>query len=258
MATMFEAAEHRARQIGYQAVTVSTHDDPIECQRLTDHLLEQRVDGIVLATARLDDPTPRHLKGLGVPFVLLNRVSDGFLHVRGDDELGGYLVGRHLIALGHRRIGAVAGPDDISTAVDRVRGLARAVRESGMELDPEMVRTSTFRAEGGAAAGAALLSAVDRPTAVFAVNDSVAIGVIAAARDLGIAIPHQLAIVGYNDSEFASLLPTPLTSVSIPLAAMGATAVDTLLGSARGEPVKSKAFTPRLMIRESSAGSSSM
>ena len=255
VATMFEAAEHRARQLDYQAVTVSTQDDPIECRRLTDHLLEQRVDGIILATARLNDPTPRHLTDLGVPFVLLNRVSDGFLHIRGDDELGGYLVGRHLISLGHRRIGVVAGPDDISTAVGRVKGLTRAIEESGLLVDPELVRTSTFRAESGSAAGAALLSTPNQPTAIFAVNDSVAIGVIAAARDLGISVPHQLAVVGYNDSEFASLLPTPLTSVKIPLATMGAAAVDMLLRSARREPVSSKTLTPRLMIRESSARS---
>jgi LacI family transcriptional regulator len=251
LAVMFEKAQERARYHGYQAVTVSSHDDPQEQEKLLDHLLERRIDGLVLATVRLEDPILERLDANGMPYVLLNRTSGDRLCVRGDDELGGYLATRHLISQGHRRIGAVAGPLTVSTSIYRLNGFRRAHVEAGIDIDEDLVVASSLDAEGGLGGGWKLLSRQDPPTAIFAVNDITALGVMAVARDLGVAIPDDLAIVGYNDSTVAALLPTPLSSVSLPLEELGATAIDLLLGRIREEDCSSVVFTPHLVTRRS-------
>ena len=217
LALMFEAAEDRARQFGYQAVTCSTRDVDDEEGRLVRVLLARRVDGLILATPTIHDPLLDELEAAGVPFVLLNRGSGSHPGVRGNDELGGYLATRHLISGGHRRIGFICGSLGVSTAADRRSGYERALMEAGISIDESLVVESSFAAAGGLRAASDLLSRPDRPTAVFAVNDATAIGAMSVARDLGLDIPRDLALIGYNDTDLAALLPVPLSSVAVPL-----------------------------------------
>jgi LacI family transcriptional regulator len=253
LAHMFEAAEDRARSAGYQAVTSSTRDVDEEERRLVRALTDRRVDGLILATALLDDPLLDELAAQGVPFVLLNRRSGDHPVVRGNDALGGYLAVRHLISAGHRRIGFISGPKGVSTAVDRREGYERALTEGGLALDPALVVESTFSAEGGVRAASDLLSREDRPTAIFAVNDATAVGAMAVARDLGLEVPDDLALVGYNDTELAALLPVGLSSVSVSVKQMGEIAVDLLLEQLGGSPRRSVLIAPQLVVRASSA-----
>lgn len=254
LASMFEAAADRAREFGYQAMTVSTREDPEEEGRLAELLLERRVDGLIFATCRLDDPLPRRIASRGTPFVLMNRASADFPVVRTDDELGGYLATRHLLGLGHRRIGVIAGRPDVSTAAYRLRGYRAALMEAGLKVDDDLVVPSEFAASGGVVAGGQLLSMRNRPTAILAVNDSTAVGAISVARDLGLRIPDDLSVVGYNDDQLASLLPVPLTSVKAPLEQMGRSAVDMLLDRIGGGDPASIVLPPSLVARASSGG----
>ena len=135
-----------------------------------------------------------------------------------------------------------------------LRGFERAHAEAGLAVDPALIMESGFDSVSGASAASVLLSVPDPPTAVFAVNDSVAIGVVAAARDLGLRIPDSLAVIGFNDNEISQMLAVPLSSVAIPLAKMGSLAVDLLVEQIQGQPGRSAVLLPKLVARASSAG----
>lgn len=259
LAVMFEAAEDRARERGYQAVTLSTRDHQHEERRLVELLLDRRVDGLILATVSMDDPLLPDIDGRGVPFVLLNRASGGYPCVRVDDEVGGYLATRHLLSQGHRRVGMLSGPPDVSTASFRLEGYRRAHAELGVPLDAALVVPSTFTLQGGVEAATRVLTLPRRPTALVTVNDATAVGAMAVARDLNLRVPHDLAVVGYNDTDLAPMLPVPLSSVSVPLDEMGRLAVDTLVESlvSTGAPPEGRVFTPHLVVRASSLTSGS-
>jgi LacI family transcriptional regulator len=125
-------------------------------------------------------------------------------------------------------IGVVAGPDYASSAVGRVRGYRRALEEAGLSIDERLIRTSAFSMESGEEVAKALLGESVRPTAVFAVNDNTAIGVLAAAQSVGLTVPNNLSVVGYNDIPLSARLPVPLTTVRVPLAKIAHSAVELL------------------------------
>lgn len=254
LADIFESAEDRARERGYQAVTASSRDEPEVQEMVVQRLLDQRVDGFVLATPRIDDPILEQLSERNVPFVLVNRASGQYPCVRGDDELGGYLATQHLLKQGHRRVGIVAGPLTVSTSAGRLAGYRRAHTEHQLKVDESLiVDAADFAAEAGATAAGRLLSRSDAPTALFCFNDSLAIGAMSVARDLGLAIPADLAIVGFNDTGTAALMPIPLTSVFLPLGVMGREAVDMLLSMIDGDEPTSIVHAPRLTVRSTSS-----
>lgn len=157
MAMMFEEIAKACSRRGSFAIVGTTHDDPTMQRAAAERLLSQRVDALILTTARQDDEFTRELKERKVPLVLALR-SDGINPaVTGDDELGGYLATRHLIDLGHSRIGIVAGPNYASSAVNRRRGYERAMSEAGLPIDPTLFRESTFGMESGEVIGRELL-----------------------------------------------------------------------------------------------------
>ena len=253
LTVVFEAAENAALGLGYQAITVSTGDDPVRVQEAIRRLLDRRVDGFVIATARIDDPTIDDLSSRHVPFVLLNRANGDNVCFRSDDELGAYLATRHLLERGHRRIAHASAVSGTSTSEDRRIGYARALESAGLEVDEHLVVESGLGIDGGVEVGNQLLTRKARPSAIFAANDFVAVGIMEAARDLGIRVPDDLALVGYNDTRLGSALTVPLSSVAIPLADMGARAVEELAHLIEGKPVHSRVFPVQLKIRASSA-----
>ena len=252
LANIFEAAEAAAAAAHHQAITVSTGDDPEHERDVVRSLLDRRVDGLILATARLQDATVDDLAEAGIPFVLINRTNADHLCVRGHDEEGAYRATQHLLERGHRRIALAIGRLDTSTSAWRRDGYARALREAGRAVDDELVIESGLDIDSGYEVGTGLLSRPDRPSAVLAVNDYVAIGVMSAARDLGVAVPDDLAVVGFNDARLARALLVPLSSVALPLATMGRLAVEMLLDRIAGKRVESVILTPELVVRASS------
>lgn len=251
MALMFEAVERTARRQGYFAVVATCGDDPEEERRATETLLDRNVDGLILATARLDDALPASLRERSIPHVLAlrtDRISPSSL---GDDEAGGYLAVRHLIDLGHRDIAVITGPWFTSSGQDRRSGAERALREAGIELPAARVFSSGYGVDDGLTAGRRLLDGADRPTAIFAANDNLAIGVVSAARSLGILPGEQLSIVGYNDIPLVSRLPTPLTSVHTPFDQIAGAAMELLLSPSPAGTVRTA--LPTLIPRASTA-----
>jgi LacI family transcriptional regulator len=253
MAMLFEELAHACEAAGRFAVVATTDDEPDADRLAVDALLQRRVDGLVLTTARSNDDFPRQLAARGVPFVLALRTDGHSPASVGDDELGGYLATRHLLDLEHRRIGLIAGPQYASSARGRVAGYRRAMSEGRIDVPPEWIVESTFGIEAGADAAARLLGLDPRPTAVFAVNDNTAIGALSAIRNAGLLVPDDISLVGYNDIPIVSRLPTPLTTVRVPFDQIARAALDLLLTETPGQPGQVRVAAPTLIPRRSTA-----
>ena len=200
MAMFYEEVAAAAGARGLFAVVASTNDDP--GHRARSRGITPCADastGLDLGTARINTPHPARSR-LRAP-----AARAGVAHQRhslasvGDDRLGAHLATRHLLDLGHRRIGLVRGPDYASTSRDREAGYRDALAEAGVPVDETLLAGDSFSMQGGEIAGRTLLDRTDRPTAIFAVNDNNAIGVMAAAHALGLNVPDDLSLVGYND-----------------------------------------------------------
>lgn len=158
----------------------------------------------------------------------------------------------YLIALGHRRIGLVCGPQGFRSAFERRSGFAEALSAAGLSMDPALVAEGTYRFESGLAAGRQILAAAEPPTAIFASNDEMAAGVLHAARERGLDVPADLSIVGFDDTAIAAHLWPPLTTVRWPIQAMGRAAAAKLIDGedAEDEPAL---FPSELIVRASAA-----
>ncbi|MFI7481165.1 LacI family DNA-binding transcriptional regulator [Kocuria sp. M1R5S2] len=248
MAVFFEeVARACARRSGF-AMVATTEDDPEAEQAAAETLLRQRVDGLILTTARLEDPFTAELRARQVPHVLALRTDHVSPSATGDDELGGYLATRHLLDLGHRDIALVAGPSYASTAVARQAGYRRAMAEAGIADVEHLVHESTFGMDSGEIVARPLLGGPDRPTAVFAVNDNTAIGVLAAAQAAGLSVPRDLSVVGYNDIPVSARLPVPLTTVRVPFDRIAAHAVELLVQQRTGTLGETLTVAPPTLI----------
>lgn len=251
MAMLYEALAHACARAGQFAIVATTDDDPKADRAAAQSLLQRGVDGLFLSTARLDDDFPDELAERGVPFVLTLRTDGRSLSSLGDDRLGGYLATRHLLDLGHRRIGLIAGPSYASSSVARGEGFRQAMAEAGAEVDPGLVMKSSFSIDAGVEAAEALFRTDSRPTAVFAVNDNTAIGAMSVMRRLGLDIPGDVSLVGYNDIPIVSRLGTPMTTVRVPFDQIAASALDLLTRGADGDRDRVRVATPTLIPRRS-------
>lgn len=255
MALMFEAIFAEAGKLGHFAMVSVCGDDPDDEKTATEALLARRVDGLILATSRLDDQLPKQLRERDIPHVLVLRTDGVSPSSVGDDELGGYLATRHLIDLGHTNIGLLAGPTFTSSSRDRGAGYRRAMAEAGLPLRDNHIRNSEYTIEAGETTGNALLDGAPELTAVFAVNDNLAIGALAAARQHGRRVGNDLALVGYNDVPLASRLPVPLTTVRTPFTQIASTAMELLLTDKNTtQPIRRA--TPTLIPRDSTRATS--
>jgi LacI family transcriptional regulator len=253
MAMLYEAIAHACRRMGRDAIVATTDDEPSSNRIAAETLLQRRVDGLVLATARMDDSFPQELTARGVPHVLALRTDGQSLSAVCDDKLGGYLATRHLLDLGHRRIGMIAGPGYVSTVRGRVAGYRDAMAEAGIDVHPAWVIESTFTMGSGEDAAERLMGVTPRPSAVFAANDNIAIGALSTFAKLGLSVPVDVSLVGYADIPVVSRLPVPLTSVRVPFDQIAAAALDLLESGPMGKSDRVRMATPTLIPRRSTA-----
>jgi LacI family transcriptional regulator len=238
MAVLFEAIARECDRRGQFAVVSATGDDEDRDVSAADALLRRKVDGLILTTARTDMDTTAALRDRGIPHVFALRTDGVTASAIGDDALGGFVATRHLIDLGHTDIGIVGGPTYASSAAGRMQGWNQALHESGITARDDRRLSLGFQIEDGERGGMALLDRADRPTAIFAVNDNTALGVLAAAHRLGLRVPEDVSIVGYNDIPLASHLPVPLTTVRVPFERVAADAVDLLLETPQTDRIR--------------------
>jgi len=254
-AALFRGVEDAASPRGYNVLLCNTDGSPARQRSHLQSLQARRVDGVIMANSFLKDPTVRWPRHQGVPYVLVNRFSDEShdAFVGSDDLVGGRLATEHLVELGHRRIGHLAGKPTVSTGVMRRRGYLVALADRGIAADPRLVVESGYTEEGGARAAERLLALPDRPTGIFAVTDMTAVGAFGAARRMGLRIPEDVAIVGYNDIPLAGRLVPGLTTVHVPIHEFGSAAARLLLEqieSGQATP-RRVVYTPQLVVRGS-------
>lgn len=253
MAMLYESLAHACARTGQFAIVATTDDAPRADRAAAQTLLQRGVDGLVLATARIGDDFTGELAARGVPFVLALRTDGHSLSSVADDRLGGYLASRHLLDLGHRRIGVIAGPDYASSSRGRVEGYRQAMAEANAAIDPSWIVGSTFGMDSGAEAAEQLMRLPSPPTALFAVNDNTAIGALSALHRLGLSVPGDVSLVGYNDIPIVSRLPVPLTSVRVPFDQIAAAALDLLSHPPEVSRDRIRVATPTLIPRRSTA-----
>jgi LacI family transcriptional regulator len=253
-------AEERAAEMGMTLLVGSSQEDPDRESAYLDLFLEQRVSGVLLSPVADTRNRLERLRGNGVPVVLVDRQSKDhtFSSVAVDDVVGGRLAVRHLIDVGRRRIAYVGGPASIRQVTDRLRGARQAVRRApGVDL--EVWHTDALTVLAGRAVGEQIRERrpADRPDAIFAANDLLAIGILQALMlPGGLRVPQDIALIGYDDIDFAAASVVPLSSIRQPAGVIGRRAVELLLDESFAEDEESYQadrvlFQPELVVRES-------
>jgi LacI family transcriptional regulator len=243
-------------QRGYNLMLCHSHGDAHRELQEIDMLVGSRAEGLIVASEQPSDaPEPFvELEQQGVPFVLIDRYFSGYdcAHVVVDDVLVAELATEHLIALGHRRIAHILGPN-VTSSLLRADGFRATMEKHQLAVKPEWIVSSDFQKQGGYKAMQALLESSERPTAVFASNDPGAIGAIAACRDAGLDVPGDISIVGAGCIE-GSYHPNPfVTTVDWPRTELGHQAAEMLLRLVGGERFEQRhvVLKPELRIRQS-------
>jgi LacI family transcriptional regulator len=208
--------EDRLAASGYVALIGNTDLDDERERLVFERMRARHVDGFVLATAHLRSPLLAEAAAAGVPVVLVNRHAEGygFPAVSVDNATGIALSVAHLVALGHRRIAHIAGPQDVSTGLSRYRGFVSAMAAHGLPVDPSLVAyADAYSTEEGERCCQALLAPESGCTAVIAANDMLAVGCYRALDATDLECPRDISVVGFNDMPFIGLLRPPLTTV---------------------------------------------
>jgi LacI family transcriptional regulator len=234
---MVRGAEQVLSRAGYTLVLTDTDNDAAAERHQVEQLRARGADGFIVATARWEDPLLDELSGAGVPAVLVNRNTAGGLlpYVGADDRAGIALAIDHLAKLGHRRIRYLAGPQDTSTGRERAAAFRQGIRGHDLPVLRNQVRAcAAYTEAAGAAAAQGLLRSGADCTAILAGNDLIALGVLGELAKAGISCPDRMSVVGFNDLPMVDKLTPPLTTVRLPLAAMGSLAAQVLLGELDG------------------------
>lgn len=221
-------------------------------------VLTRRPTGVVSVFSDLSAAQRSKLETRGIPVVVVDPVGEpeqATPSIGATNWSGGLTATRHLLELGHRRIAVISGPGDVLCSRARVDGYRAAIETAGLTADPVLVRNGNFHVEGGYEQSRFLLRLADRPTAIFAGSDLQALGVYEAARELGLRIPDDLSVVGFDDLPVARWVGPPLTTVRQPLLEMAAAGARLALDLARGEqPAHRRVeLATSLVIRHSTA-----
>ena len=253
-----QGMEEAAEAADLSVFTCNSGNSPVREAAYLERLEQMRVHGILITPVDPDSARLQDLPRRGTPLVIVDRIgaTDSHCCVAVDDVLGGTLAAEHLLGLGHTSIAFVGGPDALGQVRDRRSG-ARQALVAG-DLPPERLvelPTAALTVAEGRAAGQRLagLPKASRPTSAFCANDLLALGLLQQCVALGVRVPEDLAIIGYDDIEFAAAAAVPLTSIRQPRHRLGATAAGLLLDEATADDHEHQRvlFTPELIVRSS-------
>jgi LacI family transcriptional regulator len=255
-APMVSAVEAVAAKRGFLVVIGESSRSEAAERKYVDRFQQLRIGGLIVTPAArpIDHLALAHTGG--TPVVVMSRRWEGGDYVTADNAAGGRMVARHLLCRGHRRISLVTheGPVDTSFQ-DRIRSFRQVLASAGASVSPRWdLRTKATRIEDGVEAADALLSLADRPTAVFAITDRLAMGLIQRFLARGIRVPEDIAVVGYDDIPFAACNLVPLTTVRIPVRQVGEQAAELLFDRMEGKGPKGRQHVllpPEFVIRAS-------
>ncbi|HEX7853976.1 MAG TPA: LacI family DNA-binding transcriptional regulator [Sphingobium sp.] len=247
-------AANRCLELGYHLVVEPMPLTGVDRFEVLERLVAGlRPDGVFLVPPLSDDrELLKKLKDLNLQCArLAGALAFESVNIPTPDRAAGRMVADHLVSLGHRAIGVIEPPMEHKAASARIDGFKDGLSAAGLPISPELFLRGEFDFASGQKAGAALLARVERPTAIFAANDAMALGVMTCAHRMGLAIPDDLSIVGFDDTEASLMCWPPLTTVRQPLVSMGQALVDVLVG----KPEYLVDFTFELVDRESSGPS---
>ena len=250
--------QDRLKQHDYLGIILNSDWDPAVETQAVERLRMSQIDGIIFVESYLR--SAEEVEALiDKPFLFVHRLvnSQGPNSIVPDDRYGARLAVSHLVSLGHRRIAFIGGPEEWDAAINRLAGYREELAASGLPYDPGLVRRGDWQVQSGFVAAQDLLAVTNaqalRPTAVFAANDLMAQGVIYAAQDAGLRVPGDLAVVGYDDRDFAGFVRPALTTVQMPCEKMGHVAVESFLRLVRCEVavIEPTLVRGNLIVRES-------
>ncbi len=251
--------EDVAYKHSFRLVLCNTDNDPGKETYYLNELRSYRPAGWLVIPAADSEMTVqlRSAAASGTPVVCIDRQPPGW---KGDvvlvaNEAGAHCATQHLLRMGHRQLAVITGPLHLTNAVERLNGFKRALAEAKVQIEPEYIQEARFNRQSGYQAATRLLRMLPRPTAIFACNDLMAMGVLHAARELGLHCPEDISIVGFDDLDFAEFTAPALTSVHQPGYQLGTTAARLLVGRIDGSEEASQkiALPSELKIRQSVA-----
>jgi LacI family transcriptional regulator/LacI family xylobiose transport system transcriptional regulator len=256
---LIRGAEGAARAAGAGVVVSVLHTRAGPGRSWLDQMAERRTDGVIIVASRLTAQQRGQLATRGIPFVVVDAEGEpppDVASVGATNWNGGLTATRHLLELGHHRIGVIGGPPGVLCSRARIDGYRAALETAQVPVDEELIRYGDFLADSGRGQGDALLSLPDPPTAIFACSDLQAFGVYEAARRHGLRVPEDLSVVGFDDLPLMRWASPPLTTVRQPLQEMAAMATRLVLALGRGETPQNQRveLATALVIRESTTG----
>lgn len=251
---IMDAIDDVLTDAGYGIIYGASRHDPERAAHYARLVRSGQVDGVLLLTGAL--PEERLTDNSTVPFTLICNDIPGHpemsLFAPANADAAAAMTA-HLIGLGHTRIAHVTGPRGNIEARERLAGYRSALADAGLPFDPSIVWEGTFAIEAGVRAAGRFLQAADRPTAVFAANDEIAIGLIRALKDAGLSVPEDVSVAGYDDIEYAAIFTPALTTMRQPRAELGRRAAEDLVRrmAAAGAPPNRERLACSLVVRES-------
>jgi LacI family transcriptional regulator len=251
--------ESEAFQRGYSVILCNSEDDPLKETIYADVLSKKQVDGMIFVATGDESDTVQTLLRQNLPLVLVDRQLPGVTAdtVLTNNRQGGELAGDCLANAGHRKLGCITGPSHLTPSADRANGFLDVLGEHGIPAGNVKMVKGDFHPQSGYQAGLQMLSDADRPTAVFCCNDMMAIGLYRSAAELGLHIPDDLAVLGFDDIDLSSYINPPLSTIAQPKSDIGKASVTMLVEriADRNMPFRRQVFDTSLVIRQScSAG----
>lgn len=257
---LINGVESVAKEHGLSVVLTVTGDRHSPGPEWLQGVLRRRPAGVILVFSELAPDVRERLRSRSIPFVIVDPAGDppaDIPSIGSANWSGGLAATRHLIDLGHQRIAAITGPEDMMCSLARLDGFRSAMNSAGLDIEPNFERFGNFNVDGGKEIASNLLASENPPTAIFAGSDLQALGAVEAAREMGLSVPEDVSIVGYDDIPLCRWVSPRLTTVHQPLRQMGTEAAKLVLSLTESGQTPSP--TPRmdlatsLVVRESTA-----
>ncbi|MGQ0561277.1 MAG: LacI family DNA-binding transcriptional regulator [Gemmatimonadota bacterium] len=251
---LIRGLDSEAQARGFHLLLSSSHDHASEIETALNSM-QARVDGLIVMAPAVEAHVLRLLVPHDLPVVLLNCAlrHESLSSLAIDNYGGAYAAVQHLLTHGHTRIALVQGPPGNHDALERQRGYHAALADACLAIDRDLEMPGDFTASGGYAAALRLMALASPPTAIFATNDATAIGAMSALRDSGIAVPEQVALVGFDNVSSTKYMIPPLTTVEVSISEFGALAVTRLVAvlERADEPERRETLAARVVVRRS-------
>jgi len=251
---LVKGAEDVAHKNGYNVMLCNTDSDIKRERVYLEHLKNRLADGLIFMSPEIDKDELTNISKK-YPVVQCSEYKEGadVPRISIDNMAAAYKAVKHLIGIGHRRIGMISVRNEYVSTKQRELGYRKALEDSGIDFDSTLIKYGSYGFRSGLRAAKQMLSMENRPTAIFAISDSMAIGAIRAAKESGLKVPADLAVVGFDDISFASMCEPPLTTISQPKYDLGCAAMEMLLAQIQGKPFETKevVLEHELIIRQS-------